>query len=263
MNFQDLVLEFEKPVVFGPKHLIGSLLVAILIAILLIYFLKVKKNTNHKNVLKGTAIFLILLELSKYTFTFMNDGRLPSNYIPMQLCSFSLYLMPMVAFGKEKLSKFIMPIAYSIGVLAGLIVLIYPSTVLGGEYSWIPIGKSIIPMISFLYHGTMIFFSLYLVMSKLYKPSFTDYKRVFLALLVFACFGALTNLVFDTDMMFLNTGSGSPLQFILLGYGRLAYMAAMILLALFLLTIPLLPYASTLKDVYEQRKNVRKVSSTR
>lgn len=252
-----MVLELQKPEVFGTKHLVGTLVVSILIAVLLIYLLKVKKDTNHYLVLKVAALFLITLELIKYTYALLTYDSFPYHFIPMQLCSFSLYLMPLVAFTKEKVSKFFMPIAYSIGVLAGLIVLLYPATVLGGDIDWVPLSDNILPVQSFLYHGTMIFFSLYLVMSKLYRPTFADYGKVFIALMVFASLAAVTNLIFDTDMMFLNTANGSPFQFLLIEYGRLVYVLAMVLLAGFLLTLPVLPYITTLKEVFVKRQSVK------
>lgn len=242
MNFDTMIFELQSPTVFGEKHIMGSIFILITIAILLIFLLKVLKISNHRKVLKITATFLILLELTKYTEYIISHGSFPEMYIPMQLCSFSLYLMPLVAFTKPEISKKFMPIAYSIGLLAGIIVLIYPATVLGGEYSWFPLKNNIVPIISFFYHGTMIFFSLYLVLSKLYRPSFDEYPKVLISLLFFAGLAIITNLIFQTDMMFLNTASGSPLQFILTDYGRIPYMLSMIILAAVLLTLPVIPF---------------------
>lgn len=241
MNFQNMIFNFPSPTVFGEKHIIGTTIIIIIIAILLSLLLKVLKNVNHRKVLKITTIFLIFLELTKYARVIIVDGSFPTIYIPMQLCSFSLYLMPLVAFSKPEISKKIMPIAYSIGLLAGIIVLAYPATVLGGPYTWVPLKDNLVPIISFLYHGTMIFFALYLVLSKLYVPSFSDYPIVFISLILFAGLAAITNLIFGTDMMFLNTAAGNPLQFLLIENGRLVYMMVMIALAAFLLVIPLAP----------------------
>jgi hypothetical protein len=51
----------------------------------------------------------------------------------------------------------------------------------------------------------------------------------------------IANAIFDTDMMFLNTGYGNPLQFILLNNGRLVYMLFMSALAMIILAIPYYP----------------------
>jgi len=257
-----LVFTSQSPEVFGPKHLIGSSFILAIIALLLILLLKVLKVKNHRRVLQITAVFLLSLEIIKYAQALITSGSFPLNYIPMQLCSFSLYLMPLVAFGNEKVSKFFMPMAYSIGILAGFIVLIYPATVLGGPYNWLPLSANIVPMISFFYHGTMIFFAFYLVLSKTYQPSFVDYGKVFLSLIIFAGLASVTNLIFDTDMMFLNTASGNPFQFVLIEYGRIPYMIVMIGLAAFLLCLPVLPYLSTIKDVFSSKMGTSKISSS-
>lgn len=249
------LIETTSPMVFGEKHLVGSIVIGILIAVALILFLKVFKNVKPIKVLRGTALFLIFLELAKYTHALVTDGSFPVHYIPMQLCSFSLYLMPLVAYGNGKLRRFFEPTCFSVGLLAGLIVLIYPVTVLGGDYDWFPLADNIIPIISFLYHGTMIFFSLYLLMSKQFRPELRQYPRVYLTLVVFAGMAMITNAIFDTDMMFLNTGAGCPFQFILLNNGRLAYMLFMATAAFVLLFIPLAPgfLISYIKDTKAKR----------
>ncbi len=241
MNFSQYIFDTPSPVVFGPKHLTGTAFVVILIVIALLVLLVLMKNTNHDTVLKVTTIFLLLLEAIKYTHAFVTGGTFPVYYIPMQLCSFSLYLMPIVAFGKGKYKKFFTPVAFNIGLLAGLIVLFYPVTVLGGEYSWSPFVPNIIPIISFVYHGTMIFFSLYLLFAKLYKPNIKDFGKVYVALAVFAGMAMVTNALAGTDMMFLNTGSGNPFQFVLLEYGRAIYYVFMLALAAILLFFPFAP----------------------
>ncbi len=95
----------------------------------------------------------------------------------MQLCSFSLYLMPIIAFSKGKIRKFFLPTTFAVGMLAGLITLLYPATVLGGPYGWELSVDNILPYQSFTYHATMIFFSLYLLFSKEYRPAIKDYPR--------------------------------------------------------------------------------------
>ncbi|MDD3477698.1 MAG: YwaF family protein [Candidatus Izemoplasmatales bacterium] len=260
MNIDTMIFELQNPEVFGSKHLFATITVFLLIAILLVFLLKVAKHVRHRRVLQVATIFLILLELLKYTHALVTDGSFPLIYIPMQLCSFSLYLMPLVSFGNEKLSRKVMPISYSIGMMAGLIVLFYPATVLGGAYSWLPLSENLIPLISFLYHGTMVFFSMYLVMSKQYRPTFKDYGKVYFALLLFASMAVVTNLIFDTDMMFLNTANGSPLQFILTEYGRVPYMAAMLVLAAIILALPVLPFAFSRKEAYA-KQSVSKIGS--
>lgn len=260
MNFNSYLVESVQPEVFGSKHLLGSLIIVCTIAVLLFLLLKVLKNVKPEIVLKVTAIFLLCLEVTKYSYTYITDHEFPLNYIPMQLCSFSLYLMPLVAFGKGKFRAFFEPTCFSVGLLAGLIVLIYPSTVLGGEYSWLPLSKNIIQIISFVYHGTMIFFSLYLLLSKTYRPKIKDYGRCYITLLCFASLAMITNAIFDTDMMFLNTANGNPFQFVLLDYNRTVYMLFMASLAVILLFLPFIPSLVS-NAIVEQKKHKKEPES--
>jgi uncharacterized membrane protein YwaF len=241
INIDTFVFELQAPVVFGPKHIAGSVLIGVMIAVLLLVLFVVLKSKKHSLNLKIITVFLLALELAKYTHSFVTDGSFPLHYIPMQLCSFSLYLMPLVSFGKGKLRTFFLPTAFAVGLLAGLIVLFYPVTVLGGEYGWLPFVPNIIPVISFVYHGTMVFFSLYLLFSQTYKPTVADFPKTYVSLLGFASLAMITNAIFGTDMMFLNTGAGNPFQFILLENGRFLYYVVMMALAAFLLMLPFLP----------------------
>jgi len=61
----------------------------------------------------------------------------------------------------------------------------------------------------------------------------------------------ITNAIFDTDMMFLNTGAGNPFQFILIENGRLVYYIVMLALAAFLLLLPFLP--SVLSNLFTSK----------
>jgi len=260
MNFNSYLIESVSPEVFGSKHLVGSLIISLLITILLVLLLKAFKTVKREQVLKITAVFLLCLEVTKYTYTVIQDGSFPVYYIPMQLCSFSLYLMPLVAFGKGKLRAFFEPTCFSVGLLAGLIVLLYPATVLGGDYDWLPLSENIIQIISFVYHGTMIFFSLYLLMSKTYHPEIKDYARCYVTLVVFAGMAMITNAIFDTDMMFLNTGSGSPFQFVLLDYGRATYMIFMAVIAAVLLFLPFIPsFVSNYVTALKKKKTTESI----
>lgn len=240
-DFQTFVFELQSPSVFGPKHLIGSAAMILMIAILLVLFFVILKKPNHGKILKIMTLSLLTLELMKYSHALITDGSFPTIYIPMQLCSFSLYLMPLVSFGKGRIRDFFLPTAFAVGLLAGSIVLLYPATVLGGTYGWTPFVDNIIPIISFLYHALMILFSLYLLISKVYRPNIKDFFKVYLSLMGFAALAMITNAIFGTDMMFLNTGAGNPFQFILLQSGRTAYYGVMMLLAAVLLFIPFLP----------------------
>jgi uncharacterized membrane protein YwaF len=228
------------PIVFGMKHIVGSSTIILLIITILL--LTVNHQYKDKRiVLKVSALFLIILELVKYLYIMKQTGGIPNYMFPLQLCSFSLYAMPMIAFGGEKTRSIVKPFGYAIGLISGVLVLVLPTTVLGSADFWFPYEGDILPYISFLYHGNMIFFSLYMVLSKEYQPVWKDSIKALVILVSAALVAGITNLYLQTDFMFLRTGSGNPLQGILLNYGYIPYLLAMVVLGMILLSLVFVP----------------------
>lgn len=229
--------------IFGIKHIIGTSFILLLIFGILFFLLKKERTeTFHNNVLKVTAVFLLSLEIAKITYIVVTKGSLPPYMYPMQLCSMSLYAMPVIAFGRGKVRTNILPFAYAVSLISGILVLLLPTTVLGNSYFWFPFSENILPYHSFFYHGTMIFFSLYLVFSKIYKPKFKDSLKAMLTLLLIAPITGIANLFLDTDYMFLRTGKGNPIQFILLDHGYIIYIIFMMLAFYTLVSLSFLPF---------------------
>lgn len=232
------------PVVFGMKHLTGSLVTIIFIVLFL--WLSLRPSVNRKVILRMSALFLIALELFKYTYTIATDGSIGAYMYPFNLCSFSLYVMPIVAFGKGKFAKFMTPFTYAVGLLAGLLVLLYPSNVLGNSDQWFPITE-VLPFHSFIYHGNMVFFSIFLVKSKLYLPKFKDFQKAILVLLIVAVFSNTLNFLMDEDYMLLREGNGSPFQFVIKSFGYAAYLGVMGLVGVLLNMLLYTPHLKTNK----------------
>lgn len=181
---------------------------------------------------------LLILEIMKQAKAIADGGWYPLWALPFQLCSVPIYLMPLVAFGPKKLSAFVAPGCFTINLFAALAMLAYPSTVLGTTDTWFPLVGNYYPIVSWSFHGTMIFFSLYLLFSKQYTPRLRDYPRAYLTMVFFAIIAIIANAIWNTDMMFLNTAYGMPFGFILYDYGRAAYWIFMAVLAFIVLGIP-------------------------
>ncbi|MCU0104344.1 YwaF family protein [Acholeplasma vituli] len=235
---------FLTPTVFGSKHLIGSSVT--ILFIILFLSLSLRPNVNRKVILRSSALLLIVLELFKYAYTLATDGSIGEYMYPFNLCSFSLYVTPIVAFGKGKFAKFITPFTYAVGLLAGSLVLLYPSNVLGSTETWFPITE-VLPFHSFIYHGNMVFFSIFLVKSKLYEPKFKDFQKALLVLLIVATFSNTLNFILDEDYMLLREGNGSPFQFVLKSYNYVAYLGVMGLVGVLLIMLLYIPHLKTNK----------------
>lgn len=228
------------PVVFGMKHIVGSTTIIFLIIAILMLTAK-RSYKDQRIVLKISALFLVFLEIWKYMYIMKETGGIPSYMFPLQLCSFSLYAMPIIAFGGEKIRNLVKPFGYAIGLISGLLVLLLPTTVLGNADFWFPYEGDILPYISFLYHGNMIFFSLYMVFSKDYKPVWKDAYKAFVILASVALVAGITNLYLETDFMFLRTGNGNPIQGILTNFGYIPYILTMVVLGLILISLVFIP----------------------
>ena len=216
---------FGTPIPFGPKHLYGTAVTMFLVGLALFLLLKVFKVRNHGRVLRIATVILLFLEVMKQVRGIVDAGWIyPLWALPFQLCSVPLYLFPIVAFGKGKFREFLLPGTYTISFCAALAMLSFPSTVLGTTDVWFPLTGNYFPLVSFSFHGVMVFFSLYLVLSKTYVPKCKDYPKAYVTMLFFAVVAIIVNIIFKTtDMMFLNTGYGMPFSFLLHDYGRAVY----------------------------------------
>lgn len=226
---------------FSSKHLIG---LAMMLAYAAVFFtvgiILAKRKSDLPKIwfLRGTALFMILLELLKFILLFRTEGHISAGNFPFALCSMPLYLYPFVAFGKSKFSENLKPAAFVIGLLAGSITIIYPSNVLWVDTPWFANGGYNLAMLSFLYHTTMILFAVYMLVSKNYKMKAFDSVKAFGTLVVLATVAIILNSVIpNADYFMLGKGYGSPFQFIIEKAGLPVYILVMILLGLIVITL--------------------------
>ncbi len=214
--------------IFGDKHTIGL----ITIALLFVFFANLLNHKKDLNVYKVIGVFLILfylLEAFKIGYIIYQDKAYPLNHLPFHLCSLPLYLYPLIYVLRNNnfVQKFVMPSAYSLILIAGIIALAMPTNIIGDELNWFPLKANILPIISFLFHGLMIFSSIFLLKSGLYNFKKEDYPRTIMVGLFFASIAMIVNQFLDKDFMLLNKGTGSPLNF-LLKYSKPLYVSATI-----------------------------------
>ncbi|MBN2877979.1 MAG: YwaF family protein [Bacilli bacterium] len=220
---------------FGSKHLLGLLGLAILFLVFS-RLLSRKREQKPKTMILVFTILFYVLEIIKLSYIIWLDGSFPIYHLPFHLCSIPLYLYPLMLFLKEGtlLNKYIKPTAYAVILLAGIVALAMPTTIIGNAINWFPLSENILPLVSFLFHGLMIFSSIYLIRSRYYAFQSQDFIRALSITFAFAVIAMTVNHFLDTDFMLLNTGSGSPLQF-LIEYGKGVYLAAMMLLGVALI----------------------------
>ena len=225
---------------FGSKHLIGVLIV---LALLLIVFYVFKKFNlyNKSNQLRVIIVFTILfylLEFLKLGYTMYPTWEFPMYHLPFHLCSLPLYLYPLLIFvpSSSKFMAYISSTAFATIMFAAILAFAYPSNILGGSESWFPVKDNVLPLISFTYHGLMIFSSIYLIKSRMFVPTKDSYIKAITVTLVFGIMGIIVNYLFDKDFMLLTKGNGSPLQF-LIETSQVLYTLSMILIGLIFIVL--------------------------
>lgn len=238
--------------IFGSKHLIGLLLVTLAITLFLLFFNKQNKITHKKMFLYLTIIFYIL-EFTKLGYLIIKNGEFPMNHLPFHLCSIPLYLYPILAFSKSnsRIEKFVTPASYSAVFFAALAALMYPSTIIGDNISWFPLSENFLPILSFTFHGIMIYASFYLIKSAFYKPKLMDIFPAFAVTLLLVFFAIIVNFLLDADFMLLNRGSGSPLVFLrdqspILYTSSMIFSGLLVITIIFLITVAIQSFKKTL-----------------
>lgn len=221
---------------FGSKHLIGLLFVVILVVVLLL--VRKRKKIPTKDILLYLSIAFIVLEIIKIGTMWIRDGGFPMNHIPLHLCSLPLYLFPILYFAKEDsmLERIVKPAAYAAVLAAAIAALLIPTNIIGSNEAWIPFEGNFYPLISFIYHGLMIFSSIFMLRSKYYVPTFSDIPKAWLTTGCLMVVAMIVNVTMDKDFMLLNTGNGSPLVFIR-DHGQFLYTFSMIVLGLFVIAL--------------------------
>ena len=214
--------------VFGNKHLIGLLIVIILFTSIYHIAFKNKSIKTRKMLIIFLIIFYVL-EIIKLTYITIGEGSFPIYQLPLHLCSLPLYLYPLLVFFKNSrfIESFIKPTAYSLIMIAGIMALALPTNILGGADKWLPLGDNILPIISFAFHGLMVFSSLMLIKSKYYVYNKTDYARTMIIGILYATIAMIFNLILDKDFMLLNKATGSPLGFIM-DISKVLYILSMV-----------------------------------
>lgn len=213
---------------FGSKHLTGLLWLFILIAVLLIVSLTIRKKKGlglkyDTLIIKTAALFIWTLEIIKTIYIFNSPdyggvGVYTAYMLPFHICSMGLYAYVILGFKPGKLADFIKPFSFSTLLIVTSIILTIPdsSGILGNLENWSLVHDNILPFQSFLYHGTLVFVPLYMVISGYYKPRVQDIGKATVTLMVVALFAYILNkILVVTDFMTLQYGNGNPFQYMI------------------------------------------------
>ena len=228
---------------FGTKHLVGLAWLLSLIAIVLVVLLVVKKKKNlgadfDRAVIRYTCYFMWAWEFVKTVVMVNADqpggGYGPIGYYPLwmapfHICSMGLYAYLIVGAKRPgKLAEWVTPFAYASLMIVTSIILIIPgsASLLGIVEDWSFCYDNILPYQTWLYHGSLLFVSIYMVASGFYRPKWSDIYKAGAVLCVVAAGAQALNYIFDgssADYMTLRYGRGNPFVFLLEGDTPILY----------------------------------------
>ncbi len=218
---------------FGPKHLTGLAWLLPLIAVVLIVLVSIKKigkfdEKFDRAVIRYTCYFMWAWEIVK-TVRMINYadfgpvGHYPVWMAPFHICSMGLYAYLIVGAKKPgRLAEWVKPFAYAVLMIVTSIILTIPASsgILGPVADWSFCFDNILPYQSWLYHGSLLFVSLYMAFSGFYRPKWSDIPKGVVVLAVTAAFAQGLNYLFDgsgADFMTLRYGNGNPFAYLLQG----------------------------------------------
>lgn len=221
---------------FGSKHFIGLGFTFVLI--IMLFFVNEKYKMKEKNIILTVTIAFYLLEIFKVGYMLFTSGEFPMNHLPIHLCSIPLYVFPILYFSKKgsKLESYMKATAFGVVLIAGITALVMPTNIIGKSENWLPLRENLLPVISFTYHGLMIFISLFIVKAGYYNIKFRDSLKAIFSVLVLMVIALIVNVIGDFDFMLLNKGNGSPFQF-LIQTSQILYTITMIGLGIFMITL--------------------------
>ena len=225
---------------FGYKHLVGLAWLVTLIVIALVSLLYIKRKWKldkkfDRAVIRYTCYFMWAWEIIKTVRMINYEDYGPVGYYPLwmapfHICSMALYAYLIIGSKRPgKLAEWVTPFGYAVMMIVTSIILIMPgsASLLGTVENWSFCFDNILPYQTWLYHGCLWFVPLYMVLSGLYRPKWSDIYKAATVLCVVAAFAQTLNYVLEgsgADFMTLRYGRGNPFAFLLDGTPILYYL---------------------------------------
>ncbi len=222
---------------FGAKHLWGLAFVILLNIALFVIFNKTVKS--ERRLLLIALIGFYAMEVLKISFLIIRDGSFPLNHIPLHLCSIPLYVFPILYWVKptswwHQAAKVT---AFAVVLIAGVTALVIPVNIIGDNDTWFPLAGNFLPVLSFIFHGFMVFVPWYMYRRGYVQVGWSSIPPALALTSMLMAVALIVDFAFDKDYMLLHTGNGSPLVFLRDDFGQLPYTLSMILLGYVVITL--------------------------
>ena len=196
------------PFAYNTEYIIAIVLL-ISLAFVLPCLLRKKQASTIKKVLIALWIVAVVLDVTKYTYSFVSNlssasPRIENMDFPLWTCSMFLYLMPIALFCKnEKVSRACLAFVCSISFFAGIVNFAIPAE--ESLFSFFGLHKII-------YHYILMLTPAIMLGTGYFKFQLKDILGI---MIVFAIFGVpvyVFNVIFKQDYMFTYDGSWLPID---------------------------------------------------
>lgn len=225
---------------FTLEHIIW--IISCIIFIIAMMIIAKYKNMDLKKAGLVMTTIALISEISKILSNMeesMEGGmHLDPGSLPFHLCSLMIFVVIYITFAKEnKFKKLLINFTSVMGVLGSFCAIMIPTN--GTSFT------SILAYQCFVYHAGLLWFSLYLIVSKNATFTFKTMLQNMLMLLILVIFNIYVNSalsVYDVNFMYLTRPPMENLPILNLDNGWYMYLLSLLLVGLLLTTIFQLPF---------------------
>ena len=194
---------------WSPGHII-ALIITLGLIVLAVYLTRNKTKEEIVASTKIMAIVMIILELFKIVFNFINGYTWLDAWFPLAYCSLLIYSLCMCGFGKGIIQKSGQVFLSGPAFIAGMAFLLFPSTSLAEH-----------PLFHFLsfhslfYHAVMVYYTIMFYKTKVIKYEFKNTIYYLLFMGIFSIIAIVMDYTLDCNMMFYNNPYNFPFQIVI------------------------------------------------
>ncbi len=196
------------PFAYNTEYIIAIVLL-ISLAFVLPCLLRKKQTSTIKKVLIALWIVAVVLDVTKYTYSFVSNlssasPRIENMDFPLWTCSMFLYLMPIALFCKnEKVSRACLAFVCSISFFAGIVNFAIPAE--ESLFSFFGLHKII-------YHYILMLTPAIMLGTGYFKFQLKDILGIMIVFVIFGVPVYVFNVIFKQDYMFTYDGSWLPID---------------------------------------------------
>lgn len=225
---------------FSTKHFIWIGLCVLFVVGMSVFSYKKKISLKASSYIM--VAICVISEVSKIMSNMLEStsgGRhLDPKCLPFHLCSLMIFVVFYIAFGKEsKCKRTLINFIAVIGTLGSFCAIMIPTN--GVEFNDLGAYQC------FVYHAGLMWYSLYLIISKEACLGFKEYLNNLLMLLALVFMEIYINSVlsiYDTNFLYLTRPPMNNLPYLNLNQGWYLYFLKLLLLGAFIITIFHLPF---------------------